>query len=109
MKKIGILTSGGDAPRMNAAIRAVVKAAEHYGMSIVGFQNGYEGLIKGDFYDLMSEKVEDIASKGGTILKTSRSAAFITEEGRQQAVYTLKENNIGKLKALTFRHLSFKI
>ncbi|MCI2257031.1 6-phosphofructokinase [Domibacillus sp. PGB-M46] len=97
MNKIGILTSGGDAPGMNAAIRAVVKAAEHYGRSIVGFQNGYEGLINGDFYDLTYEKVEDIASKGGTILKTSRSAAFITEEGRQQAVHTLKENNINNL------------
>lgn len=97
MNKIGILTSGGDAPGMNAAIRAVVKAAEHYGMCIVGFQNGYEGLINGDFYDLTFKKVEDIASKGGTILKTSRSAAFMTEEGRQQAVHTLKENNINNL------------
>ncbi|WP_050182868.1 6-phosphofructokinase [Domibacillus robiginosus] len=94
MNRLAILTSGGDAPGMNAVIRAVVKAAEHHQLSVFGVQNGYEGLINGDFYELIYEKVENIASKGGTILKTSRSAAFMTEEGRQQAVHQLREQKI---------------
>lgn len=97
MNKLAILTSGGDAPGMNAAIRAVVKAAEHYQLSIIGVQNGYDGLINGDFHELTYEKVENIASKGGTILKTSRSAAFMKEEGRLQAVHTLRKHKIDSI------------
>lgn len=94
MKKLAVLTSGGDAPGMNAAIRSVVKAADYFGIRTVGVLSGYDGLINGDFQELNVQAVESLASKGGTFLKTSRSAAFMTEEGRQQAVHLLKSNEI---------------
>lgn len=94
MNKLAILTSGGDSPGMNAAIRAIVKAADYYQLSIIGVRNGYEGLINEDFQTLTYEKVENIASKGGTVLKTSRSANFMTAEGRQLAVESLQKHKI---------------
>lgn len=84
MNKLGILTSGGDAPGMNAAIRAVVKAANHYHLEVMGIQCGYQGLIDGRIHPLISSEVEDIAERGGTILKTSRSLEFMEETGRKK-------------------------
>ncbi|WNS78100.1 6-phosphofructokinase [Domibacillus sp. DTU_2020_1001157_1_SI_ALB_TIR_016] len=94
MKKLGVLTSGGDAPGMNAAIRAVVKAAHHYGAEVMGIQGGYQGLIDGTMYPLTLSGVENISNKGGTILQTSRSLEFMEDAGRMKAVRTLRECEI---------------
>ncbi|PLS04226.1 6-phosphofructokinase [Neobacillus cucumis] len=94
MKKLGVLTSGGDAPGMNAAIRAVVKAANHYQVEIMGIQYGFQGLIDGKIHKLTSQEVEDIADRGGTILKTSRSLEFMEEIGREKALNVLKNLEI---------------
>ncbi|MCM3790238.1 6-phosphofructokinase [Domibacillus indicus] len=94
MKKLGVLTSGGDAPGMNAAIRAVVKAAHHYGAEVMGIQGGYQGLIDGAMYPLTLSDVENISNKGGTILQTSRSLEFMEDTGRTSAVRTLRECEI---------------
>ncbi len=85
MRKIGVLTSGGDSPGMNACIRAVVRTAVHHKVSVAGVLRGYEGLIKGDFQPLDSRSVGNIIHRGGTVLKTARSEAFRTEEGRRAA------------------------
>ncbi|PBQ30872.1 6-phosphofructokinase [Sphingobacteriaceae bacterium] len=94
MKKIGILTSGGDSPGMNACIRAVVRTALYHNIEVIGFIRGYEGLIDNTFLNLNRESVSGIIQKGGTILKTARSERFKTEEGLQKAVRTVKENKI---------------
>ncbi len=85
IKKIGVLTSGGDAPGMNAAIRAVTRAAIYNGMEAFGIRRGYEGMIDGDIVRLESKDVSGIIQRGGTILKTARSARFRTPEGRKLA------------------------
>ena len=85
IKKIGVLTSGGDAPGMNAAIRAVTRAAIYNGLEVYGIRMGYEGMIDGDIIRLESKDVSGIIQRGGTILKTARSARFRTPEGRKQA------------------------
>lgn len=85
MTKLGVLTNGGDAPGMNAAIRAVVKAANYYHVDVYGIRSGYQGLIEGNIFRLNSEDVENIANKGGTILKTSRCPEFMEEIGRKKA------------------------
>jgi 6-phosphofructokinase 1 len=85
IKKIGVLTSGGDAPGMNAAIRAVVRAAIHHNLEVVGIRRGYKGMIDGDFIPLLSKDVSNIIQRGGTILGTARSEEFRTEEGRRKA------------------------
>lgn len=85
MQKIGVLTSGGDAPGMNAAIRAVVRTAVYYEREVVGIMRGYEGLIDGDMREMDSRSVKHILSQGGTILKSARSEAFTTPEGRKLA------------------------
>ena len=90
MKTIGVLTSGGDAPGMNAAIRAVVKTAYYYGLDVVGIRYGYQGLMDGKIQPLLVSDVEDVADRGGTILKTSRSAEFMKEEGRKRALQVLE-------------------
>jgi len=100
MKKIGIFTSGGDAPGMNAAIRAVVRTATHYGVEVVGILHGYEGMINNEFIHLTTESVGNIIQQGGTILKTSRSEKFRTKEGRALAYENLKKNNIDALVAI---------
>ncbi|MEY4877101.1 MAG: hypothetical protein RL708_2250 [Bacteroidota bacterium] len=100
MKKIGIFTSGGDAPGMNAAIRAVVRTAIHYKMEVAGILHGYEGLINNEFMALNAESVGNIIQRGGTILKTSRSEKFRTKEGRKIAFENLKQNNIEGLIAI---------
>ena len=94
MKKIGVLTSGGDAPGMNAAIRAVVRAALGRGAEVVGFLHGYEGLIGDEAVPLDSMKVGGIITHGGTILRTGRSKHFMTKEGREQALCTLQDHEI---------------
>ncbi|HZG72397.1 MAG TPA: 6-phosphofructokinase [Chondromyces sp.] len=97
MAKLGVLTSGGDAPGMNAAIRAVVKAANYHSLDVMGIQCGYQGLIDEKIQQLTLREVEDIADKGGTILKTSRSLEFMEEAGRQKALKVLKKYNISSL------------
>ena len=84
MKKIAVLTSGGDAPGMNAAIRAVVRTAIYHGIEIVGVKRGYAGLLKKDFTDLKIGSVADIIQRGGTILRTARCDEFFTPEGENQ-------------------------
>ncbi len=97
IKKIAVLTSGGDAPGMNAAIRAVVKACTYYSIECVGVYRGYQGLIEGDFETLTARHVSNIINKGGTILKSARSLEFKTKEGRAKAFKNLKDNGIGAL------------
>lgn len=90
IKRIGILTSGGDAPGMNAAVRAVVRTAIGRGIECIGIRRGWNGLINSDFVRLDSSSVSHIINKGGTILYTARSKEFMTDEGRQKAVNTCK-------------------
>jgi 6-phosphofructokinase 1 len=94
IKKIGILTSGGDSPGMNACIRAIVRTALYHNAEVVGFLRGYEGLINNDYVQLKHETVSGIIQKGGTILKTARSQRFMTEEGIGTAVTNVKKNNL---------------
>ena len=90
VKRIGVLTSGGDAPGMNAAIRAVVRSAIYRGIECVGIRRGWNGLIHGDIIKMDAESVNHIISSGGTILYTARSQEFMTEEGQKKAVDTCK-------------------
>jgi len=90
VSKIAILTSGGDAPGLNAAIRAVVRTAIYNGVKVVGVQRGFEGMIDGDFVQLETRSVGNIIQRGGTILKSSRSEKFKTAEGRKEAYRQLK-------------------
>ena len=94
MKKIGVLTSGGDAPGMNAVIRAVTRAAIAKGMEVVGVRRGYNGLINGDIVPLDARSVSDIIQRGGTMLYTARCAEFRYEEGLQKAKKTCEEQGI---------------
>ncbi|MCE2496291.1 MAG: 6-phosphofructokinase [Flavobacteriales bacterium] len=97
IKTIGVLTSGGDAPGMNAAIRAVTRTALFYDRKVVGIFRGYDGLIQGDFEELSSKSVKHILNKGGTFLKSARSQEFRTEEGRAKAAEQLYKNGIDAL------------
>ncbi len=97
IEKIAVLTSGGDAPGMNAAIRAVVRACAYYNVECVGVYRGYQGLIEGDFETLNARHVSNIINKGGTILKSARSLEFKTVEGRAKAYKNLKKHGIGAL------------
>lgn len=90
MKKIGVLTSGGDSPGMNAAIRSVVRCGIEAGLEVYGIYRGYEGLLDGEIKELDRNSVGDILHRGGTILKTARSERFRTEEGQRHAVDMLK-------------------
>ncbi len=94
MKSIAILTSGGDAPGMNAAIRSSVRSAIYKDLSIFGVMRGYEGLINGDIIELNARSVSNILSKGGTVLKTSRSQRFLEKSWRKKAGDNLKKRNI---------------
>lgn len=85
MKRIGIFCSGGDAPGMNATIRAVVRTAIYHGIEVTGIMRGYDGLIKGDFRKMDARSVSGIINRGGTILHTARSAEFLEPEGRKKA------------------------
>ncbi|WP_299157287.1 6-phosphofructokinase [uncultured Tenacibaculum sp.] len=97
IKKIAVMTSGGDAPGMNAAIRSVVRACAYYRTECIGIYRGYQGMIEGDMIPLTARSVNNIVHKGGTILKSARSKDFRTEEGRKKAYENLQENNIDAL------------
>lgn len=97
MKKIAVLTSGGDAPGMNAAIRAVVRMGLHYGYEMVGIKQGYEGLLKGDFIPMVSTSVSEILYRGGTVLQTARCPEFEDPEVQRQAAEILREQEIEAL------------
>ncbi|MDR2834727.1 MAG: 6-phosphofructokinase [Bacteroidales bacterium] len=97
IKRVAVLTSGGDAPGMNAAIRAVVRKALQENLEVYGVLRGYEGLIKGDFIEMNSKSVANIIQTGGTILKTARSEVFKTEEGRKLSYKNLKKAEIDAL------------
>lgn len=94
IKKIGVMTSGGDSPGMNAAIRSVVRTCAFYEIECVGIYRGYEGMIEGDFTNLDARSVKGIINKGGTFLKSARSHEFRTKEGRQKAYNALKSADI---------------
>jgi 6-phosphofructokinase 1 len=100
IKKLGVFTSGGDAPGMNAAIRAVVRTALFYNLEVVGIGRGYEGMITGEFYPMERKSVANIIQRGGTILKTARSETFRTPEGRRLAYQKLKSEGIDALVAI---------
>ena len=97
IKKIAVMTSGGDSPGMNAAIRSVVRTCAYYKKDCVGVYRGFQGMIEGDFIDLKARSVNNIINKGGTILKTARSKEFMTIEGRKKAFENLKKHNIDAL------------
>ncbi len=94
MKNIAVLTSGGDAPGMNAAVRAVVRKGLHHSLEVYGVERGYKGLIEGKLSKLRSSSVSDILQRGGTFLKTARSKEFMTEEGQQKAIDVLSAMDI---------------
>ncbi len=97
---IGILTSGGDAPGMNAAIRSVTRAAIFHGIKVKGIYRGYKGLISGEIKEFQTQDVSNIIQQGGTILRTARSQEFRTEEGRRQAYETMVKEEIDALVVL---------
>ena len=97
INSIGVLTSGGDAPGMNAAIRAVVRAGNHYGKQVFGIYEGYQGLIENQISELNARSVKGILNRGGTILKSSRSEDFKTKEGRKRAYENLQAHGIDAL------------
>ncbi len=97
INSIGVLTSGGDAPGMNAAIRAVVRAGNHYGKKVHGIYEGYQGLIENQILELNARSVKGILNRGGTILKSSRSEEFKTTEGRKKAFQNLQARGIDAL------------
>ncbi len=105
--KIGVLTSGGDSPGMNAAIRAVVRTGIYYGLEVYGVMRGYNGMIDDDIYRMESRSVANIIQRGGTILKSARSAEFLEAEGRKKAYENLKKRGIDGLVVIggdgTFR------
>jgi 6-phosphofructokinase 1 len=94
IKRIAVFTSGGDAPGMNAAVRAVVRNASFHDMHVYGIRRGYEGLIDGDLERLERRDVGNILHRGGTVLKTARSQRFMTPEGRRSAYETLLAHDI---------------
>ncbi len=100
MKKIAVFTSGGDSPGMNACIRAVVRTAIYRGLEVYGIYRGYEGMIEGDIKKLQSHSVSNIVQRGGTMLKSARSAEFRTPEGRKKAYDNLVAHGIEGLVAI---------
>jgi 6-phosphofructokinase 1 len=107
IKRIGVFTSGGDAPGMNAAVRAVVRACIFYNITPIGIYRGYDGMITGEIKVLTSRSVSNIIQRGGTILKTARSMEFMTPEGRKKAYVNLKQFEVDSIVAIggdgTFR------
>jgi 6-phosphofructokinase 1 len=97
MRKIGVLTSGGDAPGMNAAVRAVVRKAIYHGLEVVGFRRGYHGLIYGEYDKMKLGSVADIIHRGGTVLLTARAPEFLEPAGREQALQVIRESGIDGL------------
>ncbi len=94
MKKIAVLTSGGDAPGMNACIRSVVRTGIYYGLDVVGVMRGYSGLLNGEIREMTLSSVADIIQRGGTILRTARCQEFTQPEGRAVAAKVLRDNGI---------------
>ncbi len=94
IRRIGVMTSGGDSPGMNAAIRAVARACAYYNIQCVGFYRGFQGMIEGDYVEMDARSVRNIISRGGTILKSARSKEFLTSEGRKKAAANLKEAKV---------------
>jgi len=97
IKKIALLTSGGDAPGMNAAVRSVVRMALHNDLEVIGIRMGYHGLIQGDYVELDRSSVSNIIQRGGTVLKSARSEEFRTAEGREKAATFLKSLDVDAL------------
>src|SRR5689334_14158475 len=95
--KIGVLTSGGDSPGMNAAIRAVVRTGIYHGLEVYGIMRGYQGLIEDDIFRMESRSVANIIQRGGTILKTARCKDFFDADGRKKAYDNLKRRGIDGL------------
>ena len=100
MKRIAVFTSGGDAPGMNACIRAVVRGAVYHGIEVFGIRRGYSGMINGDIFQMSSHSVSNIVQRGGTILKSARSKEFMTPEGRAKAYEHLQKFGIDGLVAI---------
>jgi len=100
MKRIAVFTSGGDAPGMNACIRAVVRGAVYHGIEVFGIRRGYNGMINGDIFQMTSHSVSNIVQRGGTILKSARSKEFMTIEGRKKAYDQLQKFGIEGLIAI---------
>lgn len=100
IKKIGVFTSGGDAPGMNACIRAVVRTAVFMGIEVVGIRRGYQGMLECDFWDMDARSVGNIIHLGGTILKTARCTEFMTVEGTEKAYQNLSDYGIDALVAI---------
>lgn len=97
MKKIGLLTSGGDSPGMNAAVRAIVKTCIHYNVTPIGIKEGFDGMVNGWFEEMTYDDVDNIIHLGGTILKSARSPEFRTKEGRQKAINNFNKAGIDGL------------
>ena len=97
IKKVGVLTSGGDSPGMNAAIRSVVRTCAYHNIECIGIYRGYQGMIEGDFKEMGPRSVNNIVNKGGTILKSARSLEFKTPEGRKKAYENLTKAGIDAL------------
>ena len=97
MKRIGVLTSGGDAPGMNAAVRAIARKGIYHGLEVYGIHQGYNGLIQGNIQKLEAGSVGDILQRGGTVLQSARSEEFKTPEGQQKAIRQLKDHGIEAL------------
>ncbi|RYZ47773.1 MAG: ATP-dependent 6-phosphofructokinase, partial [Chitinophagaceae bacterium] len=97
VSKIGVLTSGGDSPGMNAAIRAVVRTGNYHGLEVFGIMRGYQGLLEDDIFKMENRSVANIIQRGGTILKTARCKDFRTPEGREKAYQILKGHGIDGL------------
>src|SRR3954471_12400184 len=97
VSRIGVLTSGGDSPGMNAAIRAVVRTGIYYGLEVYGVMRGYQGLIEDDIFRMESRSVANIIQRGGTVLKTARCKEFYTYEGRKKAYENLQKRGIDGL------------
>lgn len=100
IKKIGVLTSGGDSPGMNAAVRAVVRTSAHKDIEVIGIKHGYYGLINDEFTEMNTHSVSNIIQRGGTILKSARSEEFRTKEGREKAAKNIKKYGIDSLIAI---------
>jgi 6-phosphofructokinase 1 len=107
MKKIAVFTSGGDAPGMNACLRAVVRTAVFHKLEVLGIRHGYDGMINDDIVPMSAKSVGGIIQRGGTVLKTARSEEFLTEAGRRKAKYNLEKRGIDGVVAIggdgTFR------
>src|SRR5690606_16685354 len=97
IKNIAVFTSGGDSPGMNAAIRAVVRTGLYYNLRVFGINRGYDGMLKGDIFEMEAKSVANIIQRGGTMLKTARSEEFRTPEGRRKAYEYVRQFGIDAL------------